>query len=119
MLKVKYVEPEGSMKYPCYEDENGNLYFDVNNGMPSQNICLYSGAYRTDEGRILGKPEYFIAEEDDIECENPFKRSVNEFYLALLYRMHNDCDEYCSSQKRDELSEWFESICLPILRRRR
>ena len=44
MLDVKYAGFGGYMEVPCYEDENGKLYFDENNGIGGLN--LYTGAYR-------------------------------------------------------------------------
>lgn len=41
-MKVKYVGFGGYMEVPCYEDENGKLYFDENNGRNGLN--LYTGA---------------------------------------------------------------------------
>ena len=50
MLDVKYAGFGGYMEVPCYEDENGKLYFDENNGIGGLN--LYTGAYRDEFGDI-------------------------------------------------------------------
>ena len=31
-MKVKYIGFGGYMEVPCYQDENGKIYFDENNG---------------------------------------------------------------------------------------
>lgn len=41
-MNVTYIGFGGTMDVPCYKDEKGNLYFDVNDGKNGLN--LYSGA---------------------------------------------------------------------------
>ena len=31
-MKVEYIGFGGYMEIPCYQDENGKIYFDENNG---------------------------------------------------------------------------------------
>lgn len=42
-MKVKYIGFGGYIEVPCYQDENGKIYFDENNGRNGLN--LYTGAY--------------------------------------------------------------------------
>lgn len=72
-MKVKYVGFGGyGTEYPCYEDENGKLYFDINHGR--NELRLYSGAYKDDYGDICGEPNTSITE--DVECDNPFIKDM-------------------------------------------
>lgn len=50
-MNVTYIGFGGTMDVPCYKDEKGNLYFDVNDGKNGLN--LYSGACLTSYGEIL------------------------------------------------------------------
>ena len=52
-MNVTYIGFGGTMDVPCYKDEKGNLYFDVNDGKNGLN--LYSGAYITSNGDICGQ----------------------------------------------------------------
>lgn len=52
-MKVKYIGFGGYMEVPCYQDENGKIYFDENNGR--NGLDLYTGAYM-DCGEICGEP---------------------------------------------------------------
>ena len=64
-MKVKYVGFGGGyMEYPCYEDENGKLYFDMNDGRNGLNLC--TGAYRhPEDGDICGEPYAEVKETVD------------------------------------------------------
>ena len=89
-MKVKFVGFGGYLDTPCYEDENGNLYFDNNHGR--NGLALYTGAYRDKYGDIDGEPCYYV--KDNIECENPFIRSPRERDYMLLSRLQMDCSYY-------------------------
>lgn len=90
MLKVKYVGFGGYMEVPCYEDENGKLYFDENNGR--NGLALYTGAYREELGEICGEPCNRVTEE--VICDDPFVRHASEFDYMMLDRMRSDCDYF-------------------------
>lgn len=90
MLKVKYVGFGGYMEVPCYEDENGKLYFDENNGR--NELALYTGAYREEWGEICGEPCNRVTEE--VICDDPFVRHAREFDYMMLDRMRSDCDYF-------------------------
>ena len=89
-MKVKYVGFGGYMETPCYEDENGKLYFDENNGRNGLN--LYTGAYRTEWGEICGEPNRRV--EESVECDDPFVRHPREFDYMMLSRYKSDCDYF-------------------------
>ena len=89
-MKVKYVGFGGYMEVPCYEDENGKLYFDENNGRNGLN--LYTGAYRDDCDEICGEPNTRVTE--PIECDEPFVRHPREFDYMMLSRLRMDCDYF-------------------------
>lgn len=91
-MKVKYVGFGGGYaEYPCYEDENRNLYFDLNNGKGTLN--LYTGAYRSSEDDFIeGEPDTSVTEQ--VECDNPFKRHAREFDYQMLGRLQGDCDYF-------------------------
>ena len=38
-MNVTYIGFGGTMDVPCYKDEKGNLYFDVNDGKNGLNLC--------------------------------------------------------------------------------
>ena len=88
-MKVKYIGFGGYMEVPCYQDENGKIYFDENNGRNGLN--LYTGAYM-DCGEICGEPCSRVTE--PVECENPFVRSSKEREYMLLNRLQLDCKYY-------------------------
>lgn len=84
-MKVKYIGFGGYMEVPCYQDENGKIYFDENNGRNGLN--LYTGAYM-DCGEICGEPCNRVTE--PVECEKPFVRSSKEREYMLLNRLQLD-----------------------------
>lgn len=86
-MKVKFVGFGGYMEMPCYEDENGKLYFDENNGRNGLN--LYTGAYREEFGEICGEPNTRVTEA--IECDEPFIRHPREHDYMMLGRLESDC----------------------------
>lgn len=70
-MKINYIGFGGTGNYPCYEDENGKIYFDLDNGHGE--LDLHTGAYRhPEDGDICGEPFERVMEE--VECEAPFKR---------------------------------------------
>lgn len=90
-MKVKFVGFGGYMDTPCYEDENGRLYFDENNGRNGLN--LYTGAWRDkDCDEICGEPSHRVTE--PVECDEPFKRHSREFDYMMLGRYKSDCDYF-------------------------
>lgn len=86
-MKVKFVGFGGYMETPCYEDENGKLYFDENNGRNGLN--LYTGAYREEFGEIYGEPNIRVTE--TVECDKPFVRHPRERDYGILSRLESDC----------------------------
>lgn len=92
-MKVKYVGLGGYMDTPCYEDENGKLYFDENNGRNGLN--LYTGAYRSELGEICGEPSYRV--EETVECDEPFVRHPREIDYMMLSRLQSDCNYFLGS----------------------
>lgn len=88
-MKVKYVGFGGGyMEYPCYEDENGKLYFDMNDGR--NGLDLYTGAYRhPEDGDICGEPNTHVTE--SVECDEPFERHPREHDYMMLSRLQMDC----------------------------
>lgn len=90
-MKVKYIGFGGGYaEYPCYEDENGRIYFDLNDG--KNGLDLYTGAYRDECGEICGEPNINVKE--FIECDNPFVRNQREFDYMMLGRYKSDCDYF-------------------------
>lgn len=90
-MKIKYIGFScGIGVYPCYEDENGKLYFDINSGKNGLNI--YSGAYKDKYGDICGEPYAKVYEQ--IECDEPFVRNKKEFDYMMLDRLRTDCNYF-------------------------
>ena len=86
-MKVKFVGFGGYMETPCYQDENGKLYFDTNDGR--NGLCLYTGAWRDECGEICGEPYTMVTEQ--IECDEPFARHPREYDYMMLSRLEMDC----------------------------
>ena len=88
-MKVKYIGFGGGFaEYPCYEDENEKIYFDLNDG--ENGLDLYTGAYRhSEDGDICGEPNYRVTE--PVECDDPFVRHPREFDYMMLGRLQSDC----------------------------
>lgn len=101
-MKVKYVGFGGYMEVPCYEDENGKLYFDENNGKNGLN--LYTGAYRTEWDEICGEPCNRVTE--PVECDDPFVRHPRERDYMFLDRMRNDCNYFLGNGNGYEGHLW-------------
>lgn len=60
-MRVRYVGIGGSgMNYPCYEDDNGRLYFDTNFGRGK--LDLHTGAHRDEVEDICGEPDRRVIE---------------------------------------------------------
>ncbi len=91
-IRVKYIGMGGIIEKPCYEDENGKIYFDENDGNGS--LLLYTGAYRDKYGDICGEPCSRVTL--PIECEKPFVRHPRQFDYMLLSRLQADCNYYIS-----------------------
>ena len=109
-MKVKYVGFGGQMEVPCYEDENGKLYFDENNG--ENGLNLYTGAYRTEWDEICGEPCNRVTE--PVECDDPFVRHPREKDYMLLDRMRSDCNYFLGNGNGYEGHLWggsVEAIC--------
>ena len=87
-MKVKYIGHNDT--YPCYKDENGKIYFDINNGCGD--LDLHTGAYETEWGEICGEPNKRVTE--PIECDEPFIRHPRDFDYMMLDRMRSDCDYF-------------------------
>lgn len=88
-MKVKYIGFGGGYaEYPCYEDEKGKIYFDLNDGR--NGLDLYTGAYRhPEDGDICGEPNVRV--EEPIECDEPFVRHIREHDYRMLSRYQSDC----------------------------
>lgn len=93
MLDVKYAGFGGYMEVPCYEDENGKLYFDENNGIGGLN--LYTGAYRDEFGDILGEP---------------FARHTRENDYRMLGRLKQDCEYFLGYGAGNEDALYYKNV---------
>lgn len=88
-MKVKYIGFGGLAELPCYEDEKGKIYFDLNDGR--NGLDLYTGAY-WDCGEIWGEPNTKVI--DPVECYEPFVRHPREFDYMMLDRLRMDCEYF-------------------------
>jgi hypothetical protein len=96
-LKVKYVGFGGILGVPCYEDEDGRLYFDENNG--NGTLCLYTGAYRHPQDHdICGEPDELVTK--PIECEEPYVQNPRKLDYQLLARLKADCEYFIRRKGR-------------------
>lgn len=106
-MKVKYVGFGGGYaEYPCYEDESGKLYFDLNDGRNGLN--LYTGAYRDECDFIEGEP--YARVKETVECDDPFVRHVREMDYQLLSRWISDCDYFLGNGNGYEPHLYFNSV---------
>ena len=100
-MNVTYIGFGGTMDVPCYKDEKGNLYFDVNDGKNGLN--LYSGAYLTSYGEICGERmkedcNYYINHDGNVNSCSIWGGSIE----SLLSEM----EERLSSFDANEKPEW-------------
>lgn len=86
------------IEYPCYEDEKGKIYFDLNDGKGELN--LYTGGYKKDED-IYGEPCSPVKEK--VKCNNPFKRNRQEFEYMMLDRLKSDCEYFFQNENEKDL----------------
>lgn len=107
-MKVKYIGFGGGYtEYPCYEDEKGKLYFDLNDGRG--NLDLYTGAYRhPEDGDIIGEPYDSVKEE--VECEEPFQRHPRERDYMMLSRLESDCKYFLGYGNRYEGHLYYKNV---------
>lgn len=106
-MKVKYVGFGGGyLEYPCYEDENGNIYYDLNDGKNELDLC--TGAYRTEWDEIYGEPCDRVTE--PVECDDPFIRDPREMDYMLLDRMRSDCHYFLRNGNGYEGHLWGGSV---------
>lgn len=107
-MKVKYIGFGGGyMEYPCYEDENGKIYFDMNDGRGKLNLC--TGAYRyPEDGDICGEPNMEVTE--PIECDEPFVRHPREFDYMMLDRLRMDCEYFLGNGNGYEGHLYYKSV---------
>lgn len=90
-LTVTFAGFSGFDSTPCYVDQNGCYYFDLNNGR--NGLDLYSGAWKDLEcGEICGEPISHV--NCPIICEKPFIRSPYEHEYRMLSRWKADCDYF-------------------------
>ena len=106
MLDVKYAGFGGYMEVPCYEDENGKLYFDENNGIGGLN--LYTGAYRDEFGDILGEPDKKVTE--DVRCAEPFARHTRENDYRMLGRLKQNCEYFLGYGAGNEDALYYKNV---------
>lgn len=107
-MKVKYIGFGGGYaEYPCYEDEKGKLYFDLNDGRGELN--LHTGAYRHPEDKdICGEPNTKV--KDVVECDKPFQRHKREMDYMLLGRWESDCRYFLGNGNGYEGHLYFNNI---------
>ena len=107
-MKVKYIGFGGGyMEYPCYEDENGKIYFDMNDGRGKLNLC--TGAYRhPEDGDICGEPNMEVTE--PVECDEPFVRHPREFDYMMLSRLQMDCKYFLGNGNGYEGHLYYKSV---------
>jgi len=68
-IEVHFIGFGGAMEYPCYQDKEGHIYFDINYGRNKLN--LYTGAYRySADNDICGEPDRKVA--SIIQCDEPY-----------------------------------------------
>lgn len=107
-MKVKYIGFGGGyMEYPCYEDKNGKIYFDMNDGRGKLN--LYTGAYRhPEDGDICGEPNMEVTE--PVECDEPFVRHPRERDYMMLSRLQMDCNYFLGNGNGYEGHLYYKSV---------
>lgn len=107
-MKVKFIGFGGGYAdYPCYQDENGRIYFDLNNG--EKELALYTGAYRHPEDNdICGEPNESVKE--DVECDEPFKRHSRERDYMLLSRLCQDCKYFLGFGNGHERHLYYNNV---------
>ena len=107
-MKVKYVGFGGGyMEYPCYEDENGKLYFDMNDGRNGLNLC--TGAYRhPEDGDICGEP--YAEVKETVECDESFVRHPRERDYMMLSRLQMDCKYFLGNGNGYEGHLYFKEV---------
>lgn len=107
-MKVKYIGFGGEYRdYPCYKDENGKIYFDINDGRNGLN--LYTGAWQEDGyGEIYGEPNTQVIEK--IECDEPFIRHIREHDYMMLFKYQSDCNYFLGHGKGYEGHLYFKEV---------
>ena len=107
-MKVKYIGFGGGYaEYPCYEDENGKIYFDLNDGKYGLN--LHTGAYRhPEDGDICGEPYDRVTE--TVVCDEPFVRHQREFDYMMLSRYKMDCNYFLGNGNGYEGHLYFKEV---------
>ena len=107
-MKVKYIGFGGGyMEYPCYEDENGKIYFDMNDGRGKLNLC--TGAYRhSEDGDICGEPNKEVTE--PVECDEPFVRHPRERDYMMLSRLQMDCNYFLGNGNGYEGHLYYKTV---------
>lgn len=105
-MEVRFIGFGGYMEMPCYEDKNGKLYFDENDGRNGLN--LYTGAYRDELGEICGEPGTRITE--TVECDEPFARHPRERDYRMLSRLESDCKYFLGNGNGYEGHLYYKEI---------
>lgn len=107
-MRVKFIGYGGnSIEYPCYEDEKGKLYFDINYG--KGDLILYTGAYRhAIDGDICGEPNEKVS--TVIECDKPFVRHPREMDYMILGRLKSDCEYFLGNGNGYEGHLYYKSV---------
>lgn len=114
-LTVKYVGFGGIGDHPCYEDDNKNVYFDLNNG--TGELYLHTGAYREEDGNIWGEPCDLV--EVPVVCEHPYIKGQPEPNIEekpkqtltsvkkQIFKMHEtkECNTIPGEVKKSEQSD--------------
>ena len=107
-MKVNYIGFGGGYEeYPCYKDENGNIYFDLNDGRSG--LDLYTGAYRSAGCEaIYGEPDTHITE--TVECDEPFIRHAREQDYMILGRLKSDCEYFLGNGNGNEKHLYYKEV---------
>lgn len=107
-MRIKYIGFGGGYHdYPCYKDEKGKIYFDINKGR--NGLDLYTGAYRhPEDGDICGEPESQITE--SVECDEPFEKHPREFDYRMLSRLQQDCEYFLGNGNGYEVLLYYKEV---------
>lgn len=126
-MKLTFVGYGGAKNYPCYEDNQGRIYFDTNFGRGK--LLLYTGATKNKMGEIVGEPttpikhylfsnctviQYFDrGGKWNVECDTSMPYRVMDVDVAFTNSDGED-DEVQFSIKaydKNELSSLFNQFC--------
>ena len=94
--------------YPTYQDTNGKIWFDINNGKGT--VSLYISSTGDENGEPLRHISEVYPDEEVIQFNTKYEENPQKLKYQLLSRYLSDCKYFLGNGRGDEKQLYFESV---------